>query len=110
MNVLVEGQQKPPCLTFHAHQQQVGGEWPPVVAVLLHVEPLPIEPKEVHHNSLPHSVVESLLQIHPGHTEIVGLGILPFTANLTKQMVHYHFKNINISIKYKQVRMNEVEI
>lgn len=57
-------------LTFHAYQQQVGSEGSPIVLLLLHVEPLPIKLKEVHDNCLSHSVVESLLQVHSGDSEM----------------------------------------
>ena len=53
------------CLTFHAYEQQIGGQLPPATLSLLLINPVPVKTQEVHDNLPAHSVIERLLQIQP---------------------------------------------
>lgn len=52
-------------LTFHANEQQIGGQLPPATLSLLLINPVPVKTQEVHDNLPAHGVIECLLQIQP---------------------------------------------
>lgn len=67
-------------LTFHADEQQIGGQLSPATLSLLLINPVPVKTQEIHDNLPAHSVIECLLQIQPmfpKKTPLVNVHMVP---------------------------------
>ena len=64
---------RPALCTFHAYEEEVGGERPPVIFLLMGHDKAPVELQEISHYLLADCVIEWLLQVQSAtHTAWFG--------------------------------------